>query len=116
MRIAIVVLAVIFTLGCSTVSRSQVQSWSDVKQCMSQMPEGTHMEKIIAVLGPPRKQFATPSLPEEYVMLFDVPGTPGQEYFVMLDTKTKGLLYWSDEEFEKQPRAQQTLSPALRDR
>ena len=43
----------------------------------------------------------TPSLPEEYVLYFDVPNEPEKMYWVMLDTKTKHFLYWGHEKQKK---------------
>lgn len=77
------------------------KNWLDVQSSISRMDSSTSYEQIVDVLGKPYDEYATPSLPEEYILFYDVPGVSGAFYWIILDTKTKTFLYWSGEKGEK---------------
>lgn len=84
-----------------SVSESSNQDWIDVQSKVSRMNSETTYEQIIDSLGKPYEEYATPSLPEEYVMFYNVPGVNGAIFWLMLDTDKKTFLYWSGEKNEK---------------
>jgi len=53
------------------------------------------------LLGKPYDEFVTPSLPEEYVLYFNIPDEPDYLYWIMLGTKNKTFLYWGGEKQKK---------------
>lgn len=81
--------------------QSSNQDWIDVQSKVSRMNAETTYDQIIDSLGKPYEEYATPSLPEEYVMFYNVPGVNGAIFWVMLDTESKTFLYWSGEKNEK---------------
>jgi hypothetical protein len=77
------------------------QDWIDVQSKVSRMNSETTYDQIIDSLGKSYEEYATPSLPEEYVMFYNVPGVNGAIFWVMLNTKSKTFIYWSGEKNEK---------------
>ncbi len=82
-------------------SESTNQDWIDVQSKVSRMNTETTYDQILDSLGKPYEEYATPSLPEEYVMFYNVPGVNGAIFWLMLNTETKTFLYWSGEKNEK---------------
>ena len=83
-------------LGCAT-SQSRRESppltWADTKRALDTFTKQTTYDDVIARLGKPYREFPTPSLPEEYVLYFAVPGEQKYMHWVMLDTQTKRFRY-----------------------
>lgn len=93
----------IHILACSSQHPNRVQTnpglydWEDIVTTIERFSAKTTYEEIIIALGKPYREFATPSLPEEYCLYFEVLGELGQMFWIMLDTQTKRFLYWSNE-------------------
>ena len=79
-----------------------LRTWKEIKAQIEHMNESTTYDQIIQVLGKPYNEYATPSLPEEYVLYFNVPEEPEYIYWIMLNTQTKTFLYWSSERTKKE--------------
>ena len=77
------------------------KNWIDVQSVVSRMDSTTHYDEIISELGKPYDEYKSPSMPEEYVIFYDVPGVNGAFFWIMLDTKSKTFLHWSGEKQEK---------------
>ena len=99
---------IFFLLLISTITWTQEASTPHTfKQIIAKvevMTEATTYYQIIETLGQPYEKFATPSLPEEYVLYFNVPDEPQYMYWIMLDTENKTFLYWSQQKTKKQPK------------
>ncbi len=106
------VLLIILTLsfaGCTnnTAKKNEkgtnlkCENWQDVLATMKQADTAKTYNFFIEKFGKPLDEYATPTLPEEYVIFFQVPGQPDSAFWVMLDTKTKKYLYWSTQECSK---------------
>lgn len=77
------------------------KNWIDVQSVVSRMDSTTHYDEIIKDLGKPFDEYKSPSTPDEYVILYDVPGVNGAFFWISLDTKSKTFLHWSGEKHEK---------------
>lgn len=113
--------SLIFTIGCNNAtdkksetneeekSQHEVDStepvetknWINIQESVSLMNENTTYQEIISTLGKPYDEYVTPSLKEETVMFYNVPGVKGAIYWIMINTETKNFLYWSGEKAEK---------------
>ncbi|MFZ5553298.1 MAG: hypothetical protein ACOZCO_09300 [Bacteroidota bacterium] len=52
--------------------------------------------------GEPADEYPTPSLLDEYIMYFHVPGEKNKIFWIMLDTKSNSYLYWSNEKMAQE--------------
>jgi len=77
------------------------KNWIDVQSAISKMDSTTNYNQIVDLLGKPYEEYSSPSLKEEYVLFYDVPGVNGAFFWIMLNTETKTFLYWSGEKNEK---------------
>lgn len=77
------------------------QDWIDVQSKVSRMNNETSYAQIIKLLGKPYDEYATPSLPEETILFYNVPGVNGAIFWVIINTETKTFMYWSGEKNEK---------------
>lgn len=77
------------------------QDWIDVQSKVSRMNNETTYAQIIELLGKPYDEYSTPSLPEEYIMFYNVPGVNGAIFWIMINSDSKTFLYWSGEKNEK---------------
>lgn len=82
-------------------SADRADSWPEVKEAVAKMDTATTYDDIVNILGKPYEEFATPSLPEEYVMYYNVPQQPDSMFWIMLDTETKKFIYWGGDKQEK---------------
>lgn len=80
---------------------AETKNWINIQESVSMMNENTTYEEIISTLGEPYDQYVTPSLKEETVLFYNVPGVKGAIYWVMINSETKNFLYWSGEKSEK---------------
>jgi hypothetical protein len=71
----------------------KVDSWEEVEAEVAQMDSTTAYDEIVSKLGKPYDEFVT-SIPEEYVLYYDVPAAPDSMFWIMLDTESKTFLYW----------------------
>ena len=76
-------------------------TWPEIMAHSKNWHAQTTQTELIKVLGSPYKQTVTVSLPDEYIMYFDVPGQPNRMYWIMLDTRTRRYLYWSQGAYKK---------------
>lgn len=83
------------------VKEEDNQDWIDVQSKVSRMNNETTYPQIIELLGKPYDEYATPSLPEETILFYNVPGVNGAIFWVMINTESKTFLYWSGEKNEK---------------
>ncbi len=77
------------------------KNWIDIQKSVSLMNVNTTYDEIISSLGKPYDQYVTPSLKEETVLFYNVPGVKGAIFWIMVDTESKNFLYWSGETTEK---------------
>lgn len=77
------------------------KDWIDIQATISNMDTTTRYEEIVSLLGKPYEEYITPSLKDEYIMLYDVPGVNGAYFWIMLDTQQKTFLFWSGEKNDK---------------
>ena len=77
------------------------QDWIDVQSKVSRMTNETNYDQIVELLGKPYDEYSTPSLPEEYILFYNVPGVNGAIFWIMINTESKTFLYWSGEKNEK---------------
>lgn len=80
---------------------AETKNWINIQESVSMMNENTTYDEIIKVLGKPYDEYVTPSLKEETVMFYNVPGVKGAIFWVMINSETKNFLYWSGEKAEK---------------
>ena len=88
------------TSKCKTddIPVGRTTSWSEVAEILNAMEHGiSPYTKIIQNLGPPVKEYPTISLPEETLLEYMVPEESEKSFGIMIDTKTKNFLYWSNE-------------------
>jgi hypothetical protein len=93
MKVALALLAFSFIIGIS-IYLDKEKSWEEVQAEVAMMDSTTHYDEIVKKLGKPYQEFATPSLPEEYVLYYDAPAAPDSMFWIMIDTETKKFLYW----------------------
>jgi len=99
----LLILPILFlTLGLNVQGQEITYEWSNIKEFVEKMNDSTTYNQIIELLGKPYNEFATPSLPEEYVLYFDIPRESSYMYWVILDTKKKTFLYWGNEKQKKE--------------
>lgn len=77
------------------------KDWIDIQATISKMDTMTKYKEIVSLLGKPYDEYITPSLKDEYIMFYDVPGVNGAYFWIMLDTQQKTFLYWSGEKNDK---------------
>lgn len=80
---------------------AESKTWIDIQKSVSLMTETTNYNEIIKTLGEPYEQYVTPSLEEETVLFYNVPGVKGAIFWIMIDTESKNFLYWSGEKSER---------------
>lgn len=80
---------------------AETRNWINIQESISTITENTTYDEIISMLGKPYDEYVTPSLKEETVMFYNVPGVKGAIFWVMINTETKNFLYWSGEKAEK---------------
>ncbi|MES0491950.1 MAG: hypothetical protein ABUK01_18285 [Leptospirales bacterium] len=85
----------------NNISAKQADSWSEVSEILNAMTDENTYAQIKEIFGKPLKEAQTESLPEEYILVYEVPCNPGKIFWIMLDTNTKHFRYWSDEQFNK---------------
>lgn len=100
-KITLALLAFAALIGISIYLDQGVDTWEEVVAEVAKMDSSTHYDEIVDKLGKPYEEFATPSLPEEYVLYYDVPAAPDSMYWIMLDTRTKKFLYWGQAKQKK---------------
>lgn len=77
------------------------KTWIDIQDAIGNMDSTTNYSTIIETLGKPYDEYTSPSVPEEYVLFYDVPGVKGAFFSIMLKSETKTFLHWSGEIKEK---------------
>lgn len=84
-----------------SIEPADTRNWINIQESISMMSENTSYDEIIKVLGEPYDEYVTPSLKEETVMFYNVPGVKGAIFWVMINSETKNFLYWSGEKAER---------------
>lgn len=80
---------------------AQTKTWIDIQDAIGDMDSTTTYSTIIETLGKPYDEYNSPSVPQEYVMFYDVPGVKGAFFSIMLNSESKTFLHWSGEIKEK---------------
>jgi len=72
---------------------SPSQTWDEACLALASFSEQTTYDDIVDRLGNPFDEYPTPSLPEEYVLFFPVPGEPKYMHWIMLHTDSRQFFY-----------------------
>jgi len=100
--IRVLTLFIVFLISFNIALGQEVtEEWEKIKKTVESMTDTTTYEQIVELLGKPYEEFATPSLPEEYILYFNIPNEPDYMCWIMLSTENKTFLYWGGEKRRK---------------
>lgn len=86
----------------NTSKENKCNNWKEVVLQMEKVNQRCSREFFTDRFGEPADEYPTPSLLDEYIMYFHVPGEKNKVFWIMLETKSNSYLYWSNEKMAQE--------------